>query len=218
MPPNYYIMKLPGEQSAAFVNSIPFSPKDKRNLMGLLVAKNDGAEYGKLVLYQMPKSKVVYGPMQVEAQIDQNTEISKEFSLWDSSGSTYSRGNLFVIPIEDSLLYVEPVYLEATNSSIPEVKRVIVVYGDEIAYESTLAAALNSLFGEGSAHESKGSDEIAGDGQDEGGGEHKLSQTELIDLAQGAYDDAQEALRDGDWAKYGKYMDELENYLDQLAE
>ena len=218
MTPNYYIMKLPGEQSAEFVNSIPFSPKDKRNLMGLLVAKNDGAEYGKLVLYQMPKSKVVYGPMQVEAQIDQNTEISKEFSLWDSSGSTYSRGNLFVIPIEDSLLYVEPVYLEATNSSIPEVKRVIVVYGDEIAYESTLAAALNSLFGEGSAHESKGSDEIAGDGQDEGGGEHKLSQTELIDLAQGAYDDAQEALRDGDWAKYGKYMDELENYLDQLAE
>ena len=219
MTPNYYIMKLPGEKSAEFVNSIPFTPKDKRNLMGLLVARNDGDEYGKLVLYQMPKSKVVYGPMQVEAQIDQNTEISKEFSLWDSSGSKYSRGNLFVIPIEDSLLYVEPVYLEATNSSIPEVKRVIVVYNDEIAYESTLAEALNSLFGEGSAHESKGSDEAAQDGQGKDKAEkEQLTKTELIEAAQAAYDDAQDALKDGDWAKYGKYMDELENYLNQLAD
>ncbi len=218
MTPNYYIMKLPGEKSAEFVNSIPFTPKDKRNLMGLLVARNDGEEYGKLVLYQMPKSKVVYGPMQVEAQIDQNTEISKEFSLWDSSGSKYSRGNLFVIPIEDSLLYVEPVYLEATNSSIPEVKRVIVVYGDEIAYESTLAEALNSLFGEGSAHESKGSDDAEqGDG-DKDKGKDTMTKTELIAAAQAAYDDAQDALKDGDWAKYGKYMDELENYLNQLAD
>ena len=219
MTPNYYIMKLPGEKSAEFVNSIPFTPKDKRNLMGLLVARNDGDDYGKLVLYQMPKSKVVYGPMQVEAQIDQNTEISKEFSLWDSSGSKYSRGNLFVIPIEDSLLYVEPVYLEATNSSIPEVKRVIVVYGDEIAYETTLAEALNSLFGEGSAHESKGSEEAEAD---QGGGQGKkkddtLSQTELIDAAQAAYDNAQEAIKDGKWDKYGEYMNELEKYLNQLA-
>ncbi|MBQ4595622.1 MAG: UPF0182 family protein, partial [Firmicutes bacterium] len=157
MTPNYYIMKLPGEKSAEFVNTIPFTPKDKKNLMGLLVARSDGEEYGNLVLYQMPKSKTVYGPMQVEAQIDQNTEISKEFSLWNSSGSTYSRGNLFIVPIEDSLLYIEPVYLEATNSSIPEVKRVIVVYGDRIAYEETLADALNSMFGEGSAEESAGS-------------------------------------------------------------
>lgn len=218
MTPNYYIMKLPGEKSAEFVNSIPFTPKDKRNLMGLLVARNDGDEYGKLVLYQMPKSKVVYGPMQVEAQIDQNTEISKEFSLWDSSGSKYSRGNLFVIPIEDSLLYVEPVYLEATNSSIPEVKRVIVVYGDEIAYESTLAEALNSLFGEGSAHESKGSEEAKqGDaGKDQA--EKELTKTELIEGAQGAYDEAQDALKDGDWAKYGEHMKELEDYLNQLAD
>ena len=151
MSPNYYIMKLPGEDSAEFVNSIPFTPKDKKNLMGLFVARNDGGNYGELILYQMPKSQTVYGPMQIEAQIDQNTEISKEFSLWNSSGSKYSRGNMFVVPIEDSLLYIEPVYLEATNSSIPEVKRVIVVYGDNIAYEATLAEALNSMFGEGSA-------------------------------------------------------------------
>lgn len=216
MSPNYYIMKLPGEEKAEFVNSIPFTPKDKRNLMGLLVARNDGENYGELVLYQMPKSKTVYGPMQVEAQIDQNTEISKEFSLWDSSGSTYSRGNMFVVPIEDSLLYIEPVYLEATNSSIPEVKRVIVVYGDSIAYEPTLAEALNALFGEGSAHESPGSDEQAEPA--EGGSDDNLSQTEIIAKAQEAFDNAEQAQKDGDWAKYGEYLNELDKYLNMLSE
>ena len=216
MTPNYYIMKLPGEESAEFVNSIPFTPKDKRNLMGLLVARNDGDNYGELILYQMPKSKTVYGPMQVEAQIDQNTEISKEFSLWDSSGSKYSRGNMFVVPIEDSLLYIEPVYLEATNSSIPEVKRVIVVYNDNIAYESTLAEALNSLFGEGSAYESPGSEESAQAA--EGGSNQTLSQTEIIAKAQEAFDNAQKAQKDGDWAKYGEYLNELDKYLNMLSE
>lgn len=147
MTPNYYIMKLPGETKEEFVNTIPYTPKDKDNMMSLFVARNDGEHYGELVLYQLPKSKITYGPMQIEAQIDQNTEISKEFSLWNSSGSTYTRGNMFVIPIEDSLIYVEPVYLEASNSAIPEVKRVIVAYNDRIAYEPTLAEALASLFG-----------------------------------------------------------------------
>ncbi|MDO4518077.1 MAG: UPF0182 family protein, partial [Bacillota bacterium] len=210
MTPNYYIMKLPGEKSAEFVNSIPFTPKDKKNLMGLLVARNDGEEYGNLVLYQMPKSKIVYGPMQVEAQIDQNTEISKEFSLWNSSGSTYSRGNLFVIPIEDSLLYVEPVYLEATNSSIPEVKRVIVVYGDKIAYEPTLAEALNSMFGD----ESTGNkDKDKGDKNDSDKGDS----VDAAAAAQEAYEAAQEAIQNGDWAEYGKQMDKLEKYLKKLT-
>ena len=219
MTPNYYIMKLPGENGAEFVNSIPFTPKDKKNLTGLLVARNDGDNYGKLVLYQMPKSKIVYGPMQVEAQIDQNTEISKEFSLWSSAGSSYSRGNMFVVPIEDSLLYIEPVYLEATNSSIPEVKRVIVAYGDQIAYEATLADALNSLFGEGSAHESPGSEEASGDTDTSAGGsDASLSQTEIVSRAQEAFDNAQKAQKDGDWAKYGEYLKELEKYLNMLSE
>ncbi len=214
MTPNYYIMKLPGEKSAEFVNSIPFTPKDKRNLMGLLVARNDGAEYGKLVLYQMPKSKIVYGPMQVEAQIDQDTEISKEFSLWSQSGSKYSRGNLFVVPIEDSLLYVEPVYLEATNSSIPEVKRVIVLFGDRLAYKPTLDAALESLFSEEATADD--GDGEKGDKGDKDKGDQALSQTEIIAMCQGAYDSAQEAAQNGEWANYGKYMDELEKYLNML--
>ncbi|MCU6755632.1 Uncharacterised protein family (UPF0182) [uncultured Eubacterium sp.] len=214
MSPNYYIMKLPGEDSAEFVNSIPLTPKDKKNLMGLFVARNDGGNYGELILYQMPKSQTVYGPMQIEAQIDQNTEISKEFSLWNSSGSKYSRGNMFVVPIEDSLLYIEPVYLEATNSSIPEVKRVIVVYGDNIAYEATLAEALNSMFGEGSAYEREDSGNTD---TTSGGNGDELSQTEIIKRAQDAFDNAQNAQKNGDWAKYGEYLNELDKYLNMLS-
>ncbi len=214
MKPNYYIMKLPGEKQAEFVSSIPFTPNEKKNLMGLLVARNDGDNYGELILYQMPKSKTVYGPMQVEAQIDQNTEISKEFSLWDSSGSKYSRGNMFVVPIEDSLLYIEPVYLEATNSSIPEVKRIIVAYNDNIAYESTLAEALNKLFGEGSVEETSGgsSGSTAGNKNDK-----TLSQSEIIKKAQSAFSDAQKAQKNGDWSGYGDHLKELEKYLDMLG-
>lgn len=212
MSSSYYIMKLPGEKNAEFVNTIPFTPKDKKNLMGLLVARNDGEDYGELVVYQMPKSKVVYGPMQVEAMIDQNPEISKEFSLWNSSGSKYSRGNMFVIPIEDSLLYVEPVYLEASNESIPEVKRVIVAYGDQIAYKATLAEALNDLFGAGSANESNDSDTSDKSSND------KLSQTEIIKKAQEAFDKAEDAQKNGNWAKYGEYLNDLDKYLNMLGE
>ena len=153
--------------------------------------------------------------MQVEAQIDQNTEISQEFSLWNSSGSNYSRGNMFVVPIEDSLLYIEPVYLEATNSSIPEVKRVIVAYGDRIAYEPTLAEALNSLFGEGSAQESQGSDDQQAA---DSGSSDTLSRSEIVKNAQEAFSKAEEASQNGEWAEYGRYLDELEKYLNMLSE
>lgn len=206
MSPNYYILSLPGESKEEFVNSIAYTPKDKRNMTGLLIARNDGDNYGKLVLFRLPKSKLVYGPMQIEAQIDQTPEISKEFSLWNSSGSSYSRGNLFIIPIENSLIYVEPVYLEATNSSIPEVKRVIVAYGDKIAYEPTLAAALDSLFGDGTGDGSTGN----------GGSGSGLTQAQLIAKATEAFDKAQAAAQSGDWASYGKYMNQLEDYLSQL--
>lgn len=217
MTPQYYIMKLPGEKNAEFVNSIPFTPKDKKNMMGLLVARNDGDQYGELVLYKLPKSKIVYGPMQVEAQIDQSTEISKEFSLWDSSGSKYSRGNMFVVPIEESMLYVEPVYLEATNSSIPEVKRVIVAYGDQIAYESNLTDALNVLFGEGSAKESPGSSKDEDKSTKKKNDDKALSQTELAIKAQDAMAAAEKAQKDGDWAAYGKHMKEVQKYLNMLV-
>lgn len=214
MSPNYYIMKLPGEAKAEFVNTIPYTPMDKQNMMALLVARNDGDHYGELVLYQLPKNRIIYGPEQIEAQIDQNTEISKEFSLWNSSGSTYTRGNMFVIPIENSLIYVEPVYLEATNSSIPEVKRVIVAYNDRIAYEETLEEALISLFGasDGSNAGTPSSTEIDTPAQGD------MTQAQLIEKANEAYEKAVSAQQSGNWAAYGTYLDQLHNYLTQLAE
>ncbi|MDR2771422.1 MAG: UPF0182 family protein [Clostridiales Family XIII bacterium] len=211
MTPQYYIMKLPGESDVEFINSIPYTPKDKKNLTGLLVARNDGERYGELILYQLPKSKLVYGPEQIEAQIDQNDTIAKEFSLWKNSGSSYTRGNLFVIPIEQSLVYVEPVYLAANSSSMPEVRRVIVSYNDRIAYESTLSAALDSLFGRGASSE---------DGSQSGGstGEQISAMTtdELILEANDAYERAIEAQTAGDWAGYGRELQNLREYLTRL--
>jgi len=218
--PEYYIAKLPGEKSAEFFNSIAFTPKSKQNMTALMVARNDGENYGELVLYQFPKSKTIYGPEQIEAQIDQNTEISKEFSLWSSSGTSYRRGNMFVIPINDSILYMEPVYLEATNSSIPEVKRIIMAYNDKIAYEETVAECLASLFGElaEDSVEGEGSDKPedsdSGKNEDNDG---SLSKDELIQKAVEAFDNAQEAQKKGDWADYGEYIAEVEKYLNQLA-
>ncbi|WP_027399424.1 UPF0182 family membrane protein [Anaerovorax odorimutans] len=212
MSANYYIMKLPGEDKVEFINSVPYTPRGKKNMTGLLVARNDGEHYGELIIYKLPKDKIIYGPMQIEAQIDQHTEISKEFSLWNSSGSTYTRGNMFVIPIEQSLLYVEPVYLEASNSSLPEVKRVIVAYGDRIAYEPTLAEALDTLFGDGSGVNLTGNDNKIEKTEDE-----ELSVNEIISLANEAFKNATAAQQNGDWATYGQYLKQLEKYLNLLS-
>ncbi|MCL1808455.1 MAG: UPF0182 family protein [Clostridiales bacterium] len=218
MVPNYYIMRLPHEEKAEFVNSIPYTPRDKLNMTALLVARNDMPHYGDIVLYRLPKGEIVYGPMQIEAQIDQHTEISKEFSLWSQAGSTYNRGNMFVVPIEESLLYIEPVYLEATNSSIPEVKRVIVAYGDKIAYRATLAEALDELFPVlnekpvGSAPPDTPGRPITSMPPGQGA----YTTAELINLASEAFDKAQAAQKNGDWAAYGQYLDQLERYLGML--
>lgn len=217
MTPNYYIAKLPGEQKAEFFNSIPFTPKSKQNMTALMVARNDGENYGQLVLYQFPKSRTIYGPEQIEAQIDQNTEISKEFSLWSSAGTKYRRGNMFIIPINTSILYVEPVYLEATNSSIPEVKRIIVAYNDKIAYEETLADCLISLFGTKAQNGVSGSETTA---PSQSGGEDSaanMSARQLAELVQEYFTKAQNAQKNGDWAKYGEYLDKMEEYLNELT-
>lgn len=217
MTPNYYIAKLPGEQKAEFFNSIPFTPKSKQNMTALMVARNDGENYGQLVLYQFPKSRTIYGPEQIEAQIDQNTEISKEFSLWSSAGTKYRRGNMFIIPINTSILYVEPVYLEATNSSIPEVKRIIVAYNDKIAYEETLADCLISLFGTKAQKGVSGSETTT---PSQSGGEDSaanMSARQLAELVQEYFTKAQNAQKNGDWAKYGEYLDKMEEYLNELT-
>ncbi|MBQ0004627.1 MAG: UPF0182 family protein [Clostridiales bacterium] len=212
MEPSYYIFKLPDNDEAEFINMVPFTPQSKQNMTAIMMARNDGDHYGEMVVYTMPKNKTVYGPMQIEAQIDQNPEISKEFSLWNSSGSKYSRGDLFVIPIGTSLLYVEPVYLEASKEAIPEVKRVIVAYGDRIAYESTFGEALSSLFG-GSYDTGASSGSSSGSASS-----GELTQQQLIAKAQEAYNNAVAAQRSGDWKKYGEYLNELEGYLSKLAQ
>lgn len=214
MDPSYFIFELPDEKKAEFINMIPFTPKSKQNMTAIMMARNDGNRYGQLLVYKFPKNKTVYGPMQIEAQIDQNTEISKEFSLWNSSGSKYRRGDLFVIPINNSIMYVEPVYLEASNQAIPEMKRVIVAYGDKIAYESTLEDALADLFGE---DENGGQSQraSASSGKNNSG---KSNTKELIQKANEAYENAVNAQKSGNWKKYGDYLDELEKYLNQLED
>ena len=213
MDPSYYVFNLPDtEEGAEFINMVPFTPKSKQNMTAIMMGRNDGDNYGQLIVYTMPKNKTIYGPMQIEAQIDQNTEISKEFSLWKSSGTTYKRGDLFVIPIGTSLLYVEPVYLEATNQAIPEVKRVIVAYQDKIAYEPTLAEALLSLFG-GNAGDAGNDVGSINDGQ----GDQSDDVRSLVLKAQNAYDKAIECQKNGDWEGYGKYINQLESYLTKLA-
>lgn len=216
MEPSYYIFRLPGEKEAEFINMVPFTPKSKQNMTAIMMARNDGDNYGKLMVYKLPKNKTVYGPMQIEAQIDQNTEISKEFSLWNSSGSKYRRGDMFVIPIEESLMYVEPVYLEASNQAIPEVKRVIVAYEDRIAYQPTLAAALEELFGEDASAGASGSGkEMSGEKGSKG---ESSSVKDLAIKASEAYEKAVNAQRQGDWKLYGEYLKELQKYLDQLKD
>lgn len=214
MDPSYFIFELPDEKKAEFINMIPFTPKSKQNMTAIMMARNDGNRYGQLLVYKFPKNKTVYGPMQIEAQIDQNTEISKEFSLWNSSGSKYRRGDLFVIPINNSIMYVEPVYLEASNQAIPEMKRVIVAYGDKIAYESTLEDALADLFGE---DENGGQSQSASASSGKNNSE-KSNTKELIQKANEAYENAVNAQKSGNWKKYGDYLDELEKYLNQLED
>lgn len=214
MDPSYFIFELPDEKKAEFINMIPFTPKSKQNMTAIMMARNDGNRYGQLLVYKFPKNKTVYGPMQIEAQIDQNTEISKEFSLWNSSGSKYRRGDLFVIPINNSIMYVEPVYLEASNQAIPEMKRVIVAYGDKIAYESTLEDALADLFGE-DENGGQSQSASASSGKNNSG---KSNTKELIQKANEAYENAVNAQKSGNWKKYGDYLDELEKYLNQLED
>ncbi|GAG32307.1 unnamed protein product, partial [marine sediment metagenome] len=146
MLPYYMIMKFPGQEKEEFLLMLPATPSSKRNMIALLVARSDGAGYGELFVSTLPKEKLVYGPMQIEARIDQDTDISKELTLWGQVGSNVMRGHLLVIPIEESLLYVEPVYLQATAGELPELKRVIVAYGEKIAMARDLRAALAIIF------------------------------------------------------------------------
>jgi hypothetical protein len=147
MEPYYLILRLPGEKQEEFVLLIPFTPSKKDNLAAWLAARSDPPHYGKLVVYNFPKQKLIYGPRQIEARIDQDSFISQQLSLWNQRGSQVIRGNLLVVPIERSLIYVEPLYIAAEKGQLPELKRVIVGFGDRIAMDETLDGAMAKVFG-----------------------------------------------------------------------
>ena len=217
MTPTYFIMKLPGQSQAEFINSIPYTPSGKNNLTALLIARNDGEYYGELILYQMPKDRIIYGPQQIEAQINQNTEIAQDFTLWSSAGSTYTRGNMFVIPIESSLMYVEPIYLESASTSLPEVKKIILYYNERIAYADTLSEALYSMFGvDLDALRGEPSDLPAENPDPDPNLQENYDLESLAEKANTAFENALDAQRNGDWAAYGEYLDELEGWLQQM--
>jgi uncharacterized membrane protein (UPF0182 family) len=145
----HLVMRLPEESKAEYIYMVPFTPRGKDNLAAWMVARNDGAEYGKLRVYRLSRQRLVFGPVQIENRINQNTEISRQISLWDQRGSRVIRGDLLVIPIEESLLYVQPLYLQAEGGRIPELKRVVVAYENQVVMGETLDAALAALFGAG---------------------------------------------------------------------
>ena len=147
MQPYYTVMRLPGEKSEEFIQMLPFTPRLKDNLAAWMVARSDGEHYGRLFVFQFPKQKVVFGPRQIVARINQDQVISPQITLWNQQGSQVIQGTLLVIPINESLLYVRPLYLRSSGGRIPELKRVIVAYQDQIVMAETLNKGLVQIFG-----------------------------------------------------------------------
>src|SRR4030081_3874550 len=152
IPLFYTIWRLPAERRAEFFLMLPMVPSRRDNMIAWLAARCDAPDYGKMIVYEFPKEKLVYGPFQIEARINQSTEISQQITLWNQMGSRVIRGaNLLVIPIENSILYVSPLYLRAEQGHLPELKRVIAAYGEHVVMKETLAEALAALFTDGAA-------------------------------------------------------------------
>ncbi|NLO22442.1 MAG: UPF0182 family protein [Syntrophomonadaceae bacterium] len=214
MEPYYIIMKLPGEEEAEYILMLPFTPKSRPNMVGWMCARMDGDQYGKLLVYNFPKQETIYGPEQIESRINQNTLIAQQLSLWDQRGSRVYRGNLLVIPMGNSILYVEPMYLQADSSKLPELKRVIAGFGNKTVMEPTLEQALISLFGRADEEPEDGEPTPPDDSEVISPGSETV--VELAKQAKQYYDQAEESLSSGDWAGYGNNLTKLKDILDQL--
>jgi uncharacterized membrane protein (UPF0182 family) len=197
MIPYYVLIRLPGEKELMYLLMTPFTPQGRDNMISWMAAKCDFPEYGKLLLYQLPKERLIWGPIQIEAMIDQNTLISQQLSLWDQKGSRVIRGNLIIIPIDNSFLYVEPVYLTAEGTNIPQLKRVIVVAGDKVVMEPTLEQALQAVFGAAQPAEKVSAPE----------------QLEELTRARKEFEKAEKAMQQGRWEGFGKAMEALKKLL-----
>ncbi|WP_026894923.1 UPF0182 family membrane protein [Clostridiisalibacter paucivorans] len=210
--PTYLMFKLPGEDKVEFLLTVPYTPKTKPNMTSLFVARNDGEDYGRLFIYKFPKGKTIDGPMMIESRIDQNTDISQQLTLWSQKGSAVLRGNVIIVPIENSLLYVEPIYLQADNeNSLPEMKRVIVSFKDKIVMERNLDEALIKIFGatEEDIDQAEQDQDTDIDIEDQ-------DVNNLVKKANELFNNAKRASQDGNWSEYGRYIEELEGVLKQL--
>jgi len=214
----YTIMRLPGERAEEFILLFPFNPSKKDNMIAWMAARSDGSHYGKLISYNFPKQKLIYGPRQIDARIDQDAFISQQLSLWSSRGSQVIRGSLLAIPIEQSLLYVQPLYLAAEKGSLPELKRVIVSMGNQIAMEENLEASLTQLFGSGAKVQPVGSRAETAATAGPPGTARDTNVRGLADQALQQYGRAQDMLRQGNFAGYGEEIKRLEATLNALRE
>jgi uncharacterized membrane protein (UPF0182 family) len=208
----HLVMRLPEESKAEFIYMVPFTPRGKDNLAAWMVARNDGDVYGKLRVYRLSRQRLVFGPRQIENRINQNTEISRQVSLWDQRGSRVIRGDLLVIPIEKSLLYVQPLYLQAEGGRIPELKRVIVAHENRVVMDETLDGALAALFGGAPGPRREPAPVVATEGAAADTGFRALAGE-----ARRRYEAALQAQRELDWARYGEEMRRLGELLERLG-
>ena len=216
MEPYYVNMRLPGSNELEYLLMRPFTPTQKQNMVAWLAARNDDEHYGELVLFKFPKQSTVYGPMQVEARISNDSEISQNLNLWDQQGSSVIRSNLLVVPIKESLLYIEPIYLTMNNeNSLPEVVRIVVSYKDQIVMEKTLDDALSKLFG--TDFRTEGVTESTPDEEnDTPSSSTVMGYDEVVEQIKAAYQSAKTSAQNGNWADYGHYLEQLEKAISQL--
>ena len=209
MQPYYILARLPGSSRLEYMLMTPFTPHNRGNMISWMAAKSDFPEYGKMLFYELPKDKLIYGPNQIEARINQNTTISQQLTLWNQNGSRVIRGKQIVTPIENSFLYVVPLYLTAAATNFPQLKRVIAIAGDRVVMEPTLDEALAALFGthppqmagSGAEFATVGATPVA----ESAGSGWGQARTE--------FGEAEQAVGKGDWAKFGDAMDKLKTLL-----
>jgi uncharacterized membrane protein (UPF0182 family) len=219
MEPNFVLMKLPGEAAVEFVEILPFTPANRNNLIGWIAGRSDGAHYGTSVVYDFPKTKLVDGPLQIEARIDQNAQLSGQLTLWNQQGSHVRRGTLLVIPCGRALLYAEPIYLQAERSPMPELRLVVLALQDRLAYGPTFDSAMRALFGgEESSLRAAAASAEPGPSAAAPSVTTKSSENlnELITGAAKDLADYQRLTAEGKLGEAGQKLEQLKRKLDQL--
>jgi uncharacterized protein len=217
----YTLLRLPDQDKDSFRLILPFTPNTKDNMIAWMAADSDPDNYGQVDVIRYPKQQLVFGPRQIEARIDQDPNISQQLTLWNQSGSTVLRGNLLTIPISNSVLYVEPLFLQATSSSFPELKRVIAATGDRVGFGSDLQSALDVALNRAAPPPPVGGGTgpapTPGPGTTPGATPATRTAAQLAQSALQHYDTAQDALKRSDWATYGREIDAMKSDLDALA-